>query len=91
MSEIKLHDPVAVKAAMIASLDHEGTLYPATVVEVAKSPNHPLHRYFEWDNEKAAQAYRISQACEVIESLTETIPRREAGQVTANDTRLRVH
>lgn len=35
---------------------------PATVVAAATEEASPLHRYFEWDNEKAAHAHRLQQA-----------------------------
>jgi hypothetical protein len=43
-----------------------GELEPARVVETARSPDHPLHPYFEWDDKKAAGAYRLDQARALI-------------------------
>jgi hypothetical protein len=37
-------------------------LQPAAVVQAAKPASHPLHGYFEWDNRKAGEAFRLSQA-----------------------------
>lgn len=45
---------------------HRGDLRPEYVVEEARSSNSPLHRFFEWDNEKAAEAYRLDQARDLI-------------------------
>ena len=39
------------------------------VVHYAKSSNHPLHPLFEWDDNVAAQAYRVDQARQVIRSI----------------------
>lgn len=51
-------------AAALKELAHEndGMLMPDQVVEAARPAKSPLHRYFEWDNTKAAEAYRIEQA-----------------------------
>lgn len=45
------------------------SLRPAAVLEDAKSPDSPLHRYFEWDNERAAEAYRLAQAATLIKAV----------------------
>jgi hypothetical protein len=39
-----------------------GDLKPVDVVEDARDPTSPLHDFFEWDNDAAAQQYRLSQA-----------------------------
>lgn len=36
------------------------------VLKKAKSKSHPLHSCFEWNNSKAAQAYRLNQARKII-------------------------
>lgn len=46
-----------------------GRLEPDMVVHVAKSASHPLHELFEWDDNVAAQAYRVGQARAVIRSI----------------------
>jgi len=43
-----------------------GRLTPKGVVSAAKDPKHVLHRHFEWNDAKAAEAYRIDQARELI-------------------------
>jgi len=43
-----------------------GTLTPSRVVDVARSPLNPLHKYFEWDDAVAAEKYRQDQARELI-------------------------
>jgi hypothetical protein len=35
---------------------------PKEILEKAKDPKSPLHKYFEWDNSKAGEQYRIYQA-----------------------------
>jgi hypothetical protein len=41
-------------------------LTPERVLEVASERDNPLHRFFQWDNGKAAQAYRLDQARNLI-------------------------
>lgn len=49
--------------------DSHGKLTPAIVLDEAKAPAHPLHERFEWDDSTAANAYRLSQAHELIRSV----------------------
>lgn len=42
---------------------------PHRLVEEAASQAHPLHGLFQWDDDKAAHAYRVQQARRVISSL----------------------
>lgn len=37
-------------------------LQPERVVDDARPEQAPLHRYFEWDDQTAAEAYRVDQA-----------------------------
>jgi hypothetical protein len=54
----------------IQSID---TLSPLKVVEVAASPNHPLHERFEWDNKVAGHEWRVHQARQLIGQARMTI------------------
>ena len=47
-----------------------GMLKPEAVVEAAKSKKNALHVHFEWDNERAANAFRIQQARHLIRSIS---------------------
>lgn len=47
----------------------KGELTPSDIVEAARSTNHPLHSFFEWDDTKAAQAHRLAQARTLIRSV----------------------
>lgn len=57
----------------VLALDGGGRLTPDAVVADAADPNSPLHDAFEWDDSKAAQAYRIEQARVLIRSVEVTI------------------
>lgn len=46
-----------------------GTLTPGIVVEAARDPDSVLHPFFQWDNERAAEAFRLSQARMLIREL----------------------
>lgn len=47
-------------------IEQEHLLRPERVLEVARAPSNPLHKFFQWDNGKAAEAYRLGQAREMI-------------------------
>jgi hypothetical protein len=63
----KRADPNRIGAALAKiAEDGHGRLTPNAVVEAARNPRSPLHRHFEWDDAKAAEAYRLDQAREII-------------------------
>jgi len=46
-----------------------GVISPEIIVEKARDKDNILHDYFEWDDTKAAQKYRLEQAKEIIRCL----------------------
>lgn len=46
-----------------------GAITPRVVVDDAANPRSPLHPCFEWDDETAADNYRLSQARKLIGSI----------------------
>ncbi len=46
--------------------NHNGVLFPEDVVEYARDPDTELHKKFDWDNDTAAEKYRIWQARQII-------------------------
>lgn len=65
-------------AEVLGRLEHpNGDLDPADVVEAARDPASPLHPFFEWNNDEAAEQWRIGQARLLI--------RRVKIQVTVHD------
>ncbi len=63
----KKADPQKIGRALAKIAEaNAGRLTPGAVVEAARSPNSALHRHFEWDDRKAAEAYRRDQAREII-------------------------
>lgn len=51
-------------------LAHKGRLHPKFVVEAARDPKSALHDRFEWDDTKAAHAYRLQVASDLIREVT---------------------
>lgn len=49
-----------------------GALEPAEIVKQSKPTDAPLHPCFEWDDTKAAEKYRCTQAANIIRCLTVT-------------------
>lgn len=68
-------------------------LTPFDVLEEAKNPDSPLHKYFEWDNDNAAYKFRLIQARELIASVKfriiskkgEEVPVRVFYNIVEND------
>lgn len=46
--------------------DNDGDLTPGAVLQAARSRSSPLHRHFEWNDERAAEAHRLNQARQII-------------------------
>lgn len=62
--------PEAAREALdaIAESDDDGLLHAQAVVEAARAASSPLHGYFTWDDDEAAEAYRLGQARQLIRS-----------------------
>lgn len=65
-----------VKEALEA-LESGGRLTPEAVVEAARAKSSPLHEHFEWNDGKAAAAWRIEQARVLIRSVTVVVTSEE--------------
>lgn len=61
----------------------DGKLTPHAVVEAARNQRHPLHKFFEWDDAVAAEAYRVDQAREIIRIVRVEDADAEDGNVRA--------
>lgn len=66
----KRADPQKIGEALatITGANH-GRLTPKAVVEAARSNRHVLHKHFEWDDAKAAEAHRLDQARAIIRAI----------------------
>jgi len=56
-----------------------GMLTPTVVVKAARPKRSALHSYFEWDDTKAAQQYRLGQAGDLIRVVV-VAPEKDAEQ-----------
>lgn len=75
-----------LRNALLGIYQQRGELTPQIVVDEARDEQHPLHDRFEWDNDKAGEAYRRVQASELIRSVKITYtagPTQEPRQVRA--------
>lgn len=62
-----------IKKEAIAELNrmskaNGGKITPEALVAAARSEDSPLHSYFEWDNDVAAEKYRMMQARTLLRS-----------------------
>jgi hypothetical protein len=44
----------------------EGMITPASILDSARAATSPLHGFFEWDDAKAGEKWRLTQAMEMI-------------------------
>ena len=69
--------PKSAVNALLAICKSEGVLRAESVVEAARDPGSPLHRYFEWSDERAAHQYRLEQARHLIRCSVTVLPNTE--------------
>lgn len=62
-------DDAAVIGPQIESLAEQGDVSERTIVDVARSENSPLHRYFDWDKDVAADNWHLHQAGTMLRSI----------------------
>lgn len=63
------HDAAAIANELNRIEREKRVLRPDYVLEAAREPTNPLHRYFEWDDTAAAAQWRLRQARELIASV----------------------
>lgn len=61
--------PEVAEGELAAIHERNGELTPSVVVDAARPKGAPLHPVFEWDNKKAAEAYRVDQARNLIRAV----------------------
>src|SRR5262245_27290044 len=59
-----------VEEALAEISDERGFLTPRAVVEAARPEGSTLHPYFLWDDQAAAEEYRLAQARHLVRSVT---------------------
>ena len=60
-----------------------GVLLVESVLDAAKDPDCVLHKHFQWDDTKAAEAYRKTQARQLIQKCVVTIDKAPNVQIRA--------
>jgi len=73
--EIQKAEQYAAERAILEKLakQNDGLLLVDAVLEEAKDPRSVLHKHFQWDDDKAAEAYRKHQARQLIQKCTVTV------------------
>lgn len=52
---------------------NKGKITPRLVVNDAKSSSSPFHNYFEWNDRKASEQYRLQQARDLVNHIVEVV------------------
>ncbi len=68
-SRVSKADALIIGREITALERRHGEITPEALLDSARGRGHPLHRFFEWDDTAAAEAYRISQARKLIRSI----------------------
>ena len=53
--------------------EKHGKVTPRIILDASKKESAPLHNCFEWDDTKAAEKYRETQAAAILRNLTVTV------------------
>lgn len=59
-------DPQIAGKTLAAIAKEQGNIQPQIVVDQSRPKDAPLHPYFEWNNAKAGEMYRLDQASKLI-------------------------
>lgn len=77
-------DPQKIGEALAkVAAKHGGQFIPKYVVEDARDKKNPMFLHFEWDNDIAADAYRLDQARALIRAIQIVDEEAEGGSVPA--------
>lgn len=67
-SRAHAYDPTEVHG-FIEQVRRRGPLSTEAVLQAARAKNSPVHDYYLWDNEAAAEKYRLMQTSQIMTSL----------------------
>lgn len=71
--------PAQVAGEIMEQLEHsEQGLSPASLLDASRDENAPLHGEFEWDDQKAAEEYRLTQAGDLIRNVRIIVEEQDA-------------
>ena len=63
---VREHKTLIVERVLGEIVKTDGKITPQALISIAMHEEHPLHKYFEWDDTVAAERYRIGQATSMI-------------------------
>lgn len=66
----KMKPDIQAEFSRLMSVDPNKLLKPKAVVEAAEAPTSPLHHFFTWDDNLAAEKWRLWEARDLIASFT---------------------
>lgn len=64
---------MSAREALVALVERDGSITPASVLDEARDEASPLHTHFEWDDSEAAEQYRLVQARGLIRRYKVTV------------------
>lgn len=74
----------SIRQALVAiAHSNGGIILPQTVVDAARNEGSPLHNWFCWENDEAAEKYRLIQARDLIRTVRVEIGDQSAMEVRA--------
>lgn len=76
-------DPTIAAREFDRLAKRDGEVVPATLVEESRTPDSPLHTYFEWDDSVAGAQFRINQARDSIRALSVIFVRNDTEEPLA--------
>lgn len=71
--QAKIKDRQVISELRRIMSEHHGMLFAEDVVREARADSSPLHKYFQWDDSSAAEAWRLQQARQLIGVCVEII------------------
>lgn len=63
--------------------ERNGYVEAADLLEASRAENAPLHSCFEWDDDKAAENYRLYQAKDIIRNIVVKVEKADGGEPSA--------
>lgn len=74
LSKVSAVEAARQSLVQIQAKSEDGLLRAEAVVDTARHPDHPLHKYFTWDDSAAAEQWRMMQARQLIRKVLVTTP-----------------
>lgn len=69
-----MKNPIIVAELKRIAEENGGTLKPVDVVDAARPDDSPIHSQFEWDDDTAAEQWRLHQARNLINAVVISYP-----------------